>query len=156
MKMLQADVKVSLAVDGSASNDSSNMLEEIRMAMLLARVNAGIEGASQSTEKAPPIMTARQALEMATRGGAAVFGRDDIGSLEVDKSADFIAININQLNYTGAIHDPVAAVVFCSPSKVDYTVVGGKFIVKEGKLTTIDLPLQIEAHNKAAKRLLNT
>lgn len=155
MKMLDNGIKVSLGVDGSASNDSSNLLEEIRMTMLLARVNAGLEGASLSSERAPEIMTARQAIEIATRGGAAVLGRSDIGSLETGKSADFFAININQLNYTGAIHDPVAAAVFCSPTKVDYTVVGGKFVVKEGLLTTIDLHRQIEIHNKAARRLLN-
>jgi len=151
---LQAGVKVGLGVDGSASNDSSHMLAEARQAMLLARLRAGLEGASLSQEGAPALMTARQSLELATRGGAAVLGRTDIGSLEAGKCADFIAINLNRLEYSGALHDPVAAVLFCSPLNVDYTVVGGKFIVKEGQLLTLDLPRHIEKHNLAARRLL--
>jgi len=151
---LQAGVKVGLGVDGSASNDGSHMLAEARQAMLLARLRAGLEGASLSQEGAPALMTARQSLELATRGGAAVLGRTDIGSLEAGKCADFIAINLNRLEYSGALHDPVAAVLFCSPLNVDYTVVGGKFIVKEGQLLTLDLPRHIEKHNLAARRLL--
>jgi 8-oxoguanine deaminase len=151
---LQAGVKVGLGVDGSASNDSSHMLAEARQAMLLARLRAGLEGASLSQEGAPALITARQSLELATRGGAAVLGRTDIGSLEAGKCADFVAINLNRLEYSGALHDPVAAVLFCSPLNVDYTVVGGKFIVKEGQLLTLDLPRHIEKHNLAARRLL--
>jgi len=100
-------------------------------------------------------MSARQTLELATRGGAAVLGREDIGSLEVGKAADFIAINLERIDYAGALHDPVAALVFCAPVKVDYNVVGGKVIVEDGQLTTADLPVLIEEHNRAAKRLLN-
>ena len=100
-------------------------------------------------------MTARQSLELATRGGAAVLGREDIGSLEVGKAADFIAINLDRIDYAGALHDPVAAVLFCAPVKVDYNVVGGKFIVQNGNLTTADLPVLVEEHNQAAKRLLS-
>ena len=154
MDMISRGVNVGLGVDGSASNDSSNMLTETRQAMLIARLRAGLEGASLSTENAPPLMTARQALEIATRGSAAVLGRNDIGSLEVGKCADFFAINLNQLEYTGALHDPVAAVVFCSAVKVDYTVVGGSFIVKEGELITAETPTLIERHNEAARKLL--
>lgn len=154
LDMLQAGVKVGVGVDGSASNDSSHMLEEVRQSMLAARVRAGMMGASKSGDSAPPVMTARQALEIATRGGAAVLGRTDIGSLEVGKAADFFAINLNRLDYAGALHDPVAATVFCAPVKADYTVVGGKVVVQEGQLTTIELPSQIEQHNNAARRLL--
>jgi cytosine/adenosine deaminase-related metal-dependent hydrolase len=100
-------------------------------------------------------MTGRQALKLATRGGAAVLGREDIGSLEPGKAADFIAINLNSIDYAGAMHDPVAALTFCAPPKVDYNVVGGKFIVKEGQLTTADVPVLVEEHNQAATRLLN-
>jgi cytosine/adenosine deaminase-related metal-dependent hydrolase len=153
-KMLTAGVKVGLGVDGSASNDSSHMLAEARQAMLLSRLDAGLRGASLSEESAPELMTARQALEVATRGGAAVLGRDDIGSLEVGKCADFFAVNLNQLDFAGGLHDPLAALVFCSPAKADYTVVGGKFIVKEGQMQTVELPILIEKHNRAAKRLL--
>lgn len=151
---LRAGVKVGLGVDGSASNDGSHMLAEARQAMLLARLGAGLAGASLSTEDAPPLLTARQALELATRGGAAVLGRSDIGSLEVGKCADFIAYDLNRLEYTGALHDPVAALVFCQPRNTDYTVVQGKYVVKQGMLATLDLSRQIETHNQAAARLL--
>ncbi len=155
LKMLARGVKVGLGVDGSASNDGSNLLEEARQAMLVARLKAGLEGASLSHADAPPLMTARQALEIATRGGAAVLGRQDIGSLEVGKCADFVAINLNRLDYAGALHDPVAAVLFCAPVRVDYTVVGGRFVVKQGKLANIDEGALVQRHNQAARRLLN-
>jgi cytosine/adenosine deaminase-related metal-dependent hydrolase len=99
-------------------------------------------------------MTARTALEIATRGGAAVLGRADIGSLETGKCADFFAINLNRLDYAGALHDPVAAVVFCAPVRADWTVVGGRVVVKEGNMVTLDLPRLIERHNQAARRLV--
>ena len=155
LDLTAAGVDVGLGVDGSASNDGSHMIEEARQAMLLARLRAGIKGASRSGEENAPIMSARQVLELATRGGAAVLGRKDIGSLEPGKAADFTAINLNRIDYAGALHDPVAAVIFCAPVKVDYTVVGGKLVVKEGKLTTLELPKLIETHNQAAARLLN-
>ncbi len=151
----KAGVKVGLGVDGSASNDSSHMLAEARQAMLLARLRAGILGASLSSEASMPIMSAREALELATRGGADVLGRTDVGSLEVGKCADFISLDLNRLDYTGGLHDPVAALVLCSPQKVDNNVVGGNFIVKDGELTTLDLRSQINKHNQAATRLLD-
>jgi cytosine/adenosine deaminase-related metal-dependent hydrolase len=154
VEMLQAGVKVGLGVDGSASNDGSHMLGEARQALLASRVRAGLLGASLSGEGVPPLLTARQALEVATRGSAAVLGRRDIGSLEPGKCADFFAVNLNQLDYAGALHDPVAAVIFCAPVRADYTVVGGKFVVKAGQLITLDLPCQVEQHNRAARRLM--
>jgi cytosine/adenosine deaminase-related metal-dependent hydrolase len=155
LEMLRAGVKVGLGVDGSASNDGSHMLAEARQAMLLARVRAGISGASLSNVAAPEIMTARQALEIATRGSAAVLGRADIGSLEAGKCADFFTVNLNQLPFAGGLHDPVAALVFCAPVQADTTVVAGKFVVKGGRLATIDLPRLVEAHNRAASRLVS-
>lgn len=152
-ELMHAGVNVGLGVDGSASNDGSHLLAEARQAMLLARLRAGLEGASLSSTGGE-ILTARQALELATRGGAAVLGRKDLGSLEVGKCADFVAINLNRLDYAGALHDPVAAVVFCQPQTVDYNVVHGKLVVKQGKLVGLDLPKHIEAHNRAARRLL--
>ncbi len=152
-EFLSAGVKLGLGVDGSASNDSSHMLAEARQAMLLARLRAGVEGASLSGS-VKPILTARQALEIATSGGARVLGRKDIGSLEAGKCADFIAINLNRLEYAGALHDPLSAVLFCAPVKVDFNIVGGKFIVKNGELVTLDLPNHILKHNEAAKRLM--
>jgi len=154
LEMIGAGVKVGLGVDGSASNDGSHLLGETRQAMLVSRVRAGLSGASLSTLSAPPLMTARQALDITTRGGAAVLGRSDIGSLEPGKCADFAAIHLNRLEYAGALHDPVAALVFCSPVTVDYTIVGGKVIVKEGQLVTLDAPVLVEKHNQAARQLL--
>ena len=154
VQMLQAGVKVGLGVDGSASNDGSHLLEEVRQAMLVARVRAALQGASLSGEASPPLMTARQALEIATRGSATVLGRSDLGSLEPGKCGDFFAVKLERLEYAGALHDPVAALVFCSPIQADYTVVGGKFVVKEGHLLSVDLPQLVKQHNQAARRLL--
>jgi cytosine/adenosine deaminase-related metal-dependent hydrolase len=155
LEMLTMGVNVGLGVDGSASNDSSHLLAEARQAMLLSRVGAGVMGASRSSDDAPPLMTARQALEIATRGGAAVLGRDDIGSLEVGKCADLFAINLHRIDYAGALHDPVAAALFCTPQKVDLNIVGGKVIVKDAQMVTVDEPTLIRKHNQAAARLVN-
>lgn len=154
LEMRSAGVKVGLGVDGSASNDSSNLLEETRQAMLVSRVRAGMMGASLSGEAAPPLMAARTALDIATRGSAAVLGRKDIGSLEPGKCADFFAINLNSIDYAGALHDPVAALVFCAPRRADYTVVGGEMIVKEGRMVTVDERVIIDQHNALAHQLL--
>lgn len=151
-EFMAAKVNVGLGVDGSASNDGSHMLAEARQAMLLARVRAGLMGASLSSSDVP-VFTARQALELGTRGGAAVLGRKDIGSLEPGKCADFISIKLNKLEFAGGLHDPVAAVVLCSPQHVDWNVVDGKVVVKNGDLVGVDLPHLIEQHNKAASRL---
>ena len=155
VEMLTEGVDVGLGVDGSASNDGSNLLAETRFSMLLSRVGAGEAGFSLSSDNLPPLMTARTALEMATRGGAAVLGRKDIGSLESGKCADFFALDLNKIEFAGGLHDPVASVVFCSPTKASHTAVGGKLVVKDGQLTTIDLPTHIEKHNAAARRLLS-
>ncbi|MBI5963859.1 MAG: 8-oxoguanine deaminase [Chloroflexi bacterium] len=152
---LKAGVNVGLGVDGSASNDGSHLLAEVRNAMLVSRVNDGMTGFSLSDDPSRKLMTARDALHLGTRGGAAVLGRSDIGSLEAGKCADFFAVNLNRIGYAG-MHDPVAAVVFGQPVNVDYTVVGGKFIVKEGRLVTVDERKLVEKHNKAAKRLLSS
>ena len=148
-----AGVNVGLGVDGSASNDGSHLLAEVRNATLLSRVKEGITGYSLSDDPNRKLMTAREALYLGTRGGAAVLGRKDIGSLEVGKCADFFAVNLNRIEFAG-MHDPVSAIVFGQPVRVDYNVVGGKFIVKEGQLVTVDERKLIEKHNKAAKRLL--
>jgi len=153
-EMMAKGVKIGLGVDGSASNDSSHMLSEVRQAMLLARLREGAEGASLSSGGAH-FLTARQALELATLGGAAVLGRDDIGSLQPGKCADFIAIDLNRIEYAGGLHDPLAAIVFCSPQKVDQSFVHGKQIIKNGKLLGLDLIDQVRRHNQAAARLFN-
>ena len=149
-----AGVNVGLGVDGSASNDGSHLLAEVRNAMLVSRVKEGLTGYSLSNDPDRKLMTAREALYLGTRGGAAVLGRNDIGSLEVGKCADFFAIDLNRIGFTG-MHDPVSAVVFGQPVNADYTVVGGKFVVKEGQLCNVDERKLIEKHNKAATRLLS-
>jgi 8-oxoguanine deaminase len=155
LDMVLRGVRVGLGVDGSASNDGSNLLEEVRQAMMVARLRSGLGGASLSGNASPPLMAARQALEIATRGGAAVLRRPDLGSSEPGKCADFFAIDLNRLDYAGALHDPVAALVFCAPVRADYTVVGGRFVVKEGQLVNIDQNKLVEAHNKAARELVD-
>jgi cytosine/adenosine deaminase-related metal-dependent hydrolase len=142
-RMRKAGVRVGLGVDGSASNDGNQMIGEARQALMLARI--GAQSAS--------IMTAREALEIATLGGASVLGRDDIGSLAPGMAADFIAINLNCLGYAGALHDPVAAVVLCTPVNVDYSVINGRIIVREGQLNHIDLNKVITQHNAYAYQL---
>jgi 8-oxoguanine deaminase len=154
MKLLKAGVNVGLGVDGSASNDGSHLLEETRQAMLVARLDVGLNQASTAPDATQNLMTARQALEIATRGGAAVLGRNDIGSLEAGKCVDFIAIDLNRLEYAGALHDPVAAAVFCAPVHVDFNVVGGKLIVDQGQLQTVDYASLTLEHNRYAYDLL--
>jgi 8-oxoguanine deaminase len=150
----KAGVNVGLGVDGSASNDGSHLLAEARNAMLVSRVKEGLTGYSLSADPNRKLMTAREALYLGTRGGAAVLGRKDIGSLEPGKCADFFAVDLNRIQFTG-MHDPVSAIVFGQSVNVDYTVVNGKFVVKEGQLVTVDEKKLIEKHNKAAKRLLS-
>jgi cytosine/adenosine deaminase-related metal-dependent hydrolase len=144
VEMLKAGVKVGLAVDGSASNDSSNMLGEARQALLLQRVRYGADSIS-----------AEEVLEMATKGGAKVLGREDIGSLEPGKAADFIGIRLERLEYAGAsVHDPVASLVFCSPVNVDLAVVNGRVVVEDGELLTVDLDEIVRRHNAIARRMV--
>ncbi|MGA9532661.1 MAG: 8-oxoguanine deaminase, partial [Anaerolineales bacterium] len=152
MRYRQAGVNVGLGVDGSASNDSSHMLAEARMAMMLARVGAAPMSVG---DEQGPIMTARQALELATLGGAAILGRNDVGALEVGKCADFVAIDLERIGYAGAQEDPLAATVFCDPVEVDYNFVHGRAVVEEGKLVGVDTKQLIVEHNRASKRLLN-
>jgi cytosine/adenosine deaminase-related metal-dependent hydrolase len=144
-KMVDAGVPVGLGVDGSASNDGAHMLGEVRQAMLLQRVGFG-----------PDAMTARQALELATLGGAKVLNRDDIGALKPGMSADIVMFKLDQIGFAGALHDPVAALVFCTPANVNYSIINGKVVVKDGILQTIDLPLVIEHHNRLAAKLALT
>ncbi len=150
-RYLAAGVNVGLGVDGSASNDGSHMLGEARQAMLLSRVGAAV---APSIDPARGLLSARQALELATLGGAAVLGRDDLGSLAPGKCADFIAIRLDRLDYAGALHDPVAAAVFCTPARMDHVYVHGRPVVSAGELVTLDRGRLVEAHNRAARRLV--
>jgi cytosine/adenosine deaminase-related metal-dependent hydrolase len=143
--MLEQGVQVGLGVDGAASNDGSNLLREARAACLVARVAAHDAAA----------MTPRQALALATRGGAAVLGRDDIGHLAVGMSADFVALDVDQPHFAGAQWDLVAAVILCQPQGVDYSFVNGRRIVDRGRLTTLDLGALVERTNAAVGALIN-
>lgn len=145
---LAGGVRLGLGVDGSASNDGSHLLDEVRQAMLLSRL------AASPTLEGGQLLTARQALGIATRGGAAVLGRSDIGYLAPGMAADLVAIDLNRVGFAGALHDPVAAVVFCRPPNVDYSFVHGKRIVDGGRLTTLELEPVLERHNKAAARIV--
>jgi cytosine/adenosine deaminase-related metal-dependent hydrolase len=141
--MLAAGVPVGLGVDGSASNDAGHLLGEARQAMLLARVGHG-----------PAAMTARQALEIATLGGARVLGRDDIGALAPGMAADLVAFDVAGLAQAGAEGDPVAALVFCTPGRAALSVINGRVVVREGRLLTLDERAQAAAQRAAARAIL--
>jgi len=143
-KMLDEGVTVSLGVDGSASNDSSDMLGELRQCLLIHRIKSGIES-----------MPVDDVLWMATRGGAEVLGRDDMGSIEIGKAADIILIDTKKLGYAGGMHDPVAALLFSGDSHiVDTTIVNGKILVQDGKLLNLNEEKVIEKANKIASEML--
>lgn len=139
--MRDAGVKVGLGVDGSASNDAGNLAAEMRMAMLLQRVSRGADA-----------MSTREALEIATLGGARVLGRGDCGSLEPGKRADIALWDLRGIEAAGA-WDPVAALVLCGPQRVRDLWVEGRHVVRDGHIATIDLALAIERQNRLAARL---
>jgi cytosine/adenosine deaminase-related metal-dependent hydrolase len=143
-RMIARRVPVGLGVDGSASNDSGNMLGEARQAMLLQRVGLG-----------PSAMTARQALELATIGGARVLGRDDIGSLAPGMAADLAAFDLRGPDTAGALHDPAAALVFCAPARSSWVVINGRVVVEGGRLVTVDLRSVVERHNRLSLELVS-
>jgi cytosine/adenosine deaminase-related metal-dependent hydrolase len=146
--MRDAGVSVGIGVDGSASNDGGHLLAEARMAMLLQRVAHGaVEG--------PGAMSARQALELATLGGARVLGRDDIGALAPGMAADLVAFPLDVIGLAGAGHDPLAALLFCQVPRVGFSVIDGRVVVREGRLTTLDEPRLIERHRRLAKALMS-
>jgi cytosine/adenosine deaminase-related metal-dependent hydrolase len=145
-QMRDQGVRVGLGVDGSASNDSGHLLQETRLAMLMQRINGTPD---------PARMDAREALEIATRGGASVLGRDDIGVLAPGMAADFVAYRIDSPSLAGAQHDLTAAIVFSPPDQVDLSVINGRIIVEDGHLLTVDLPVVIENHNRFAADLIN-
>ena len=137
-------VNVSLGVDGSASNDTSNMIREVRQAMLLQRVRYGADA-----------MTARDALALATIGGARVLGREaEIGSIEVGKAADLVAFDITGIPFAGAHSDPVASVVHCAAQGVDLAIVNGEIRVRDGRLVDESLYALVPRHNAIARRLV--
>jgi len=139
-----AGMRVGLGVDGSASNDGSHMLDEVRHAMLLQRVAHGAAA-----------MSAREALRLATRGGAEVLGRDDIGALGPGMAADVIGVRVDDLATAGgSIHDPLASLVFCRIPNVDLSIVNGTARVRDGRLVDVDVPALVGAHERAARALV--
>ncbi len=143
-QMLDERVKVALGVDGSASNDSGHLLGEARQALLLQRAGGD-----------PAALTAREALEAATLGGASVLGRQDIGRIAAGMSADIVAFRLDTLSLAGALADPLAALVFCQPSQVDLSIINGRVLVEDGMLNAVDLPALIEKHNNLSRQLIN-
>jgi len=141
--MRDAGVRVGLGVDGSASNDSGHLLTEARQAMLLQRVGGN-----------PAALGAVEALEIATLGGAAVLGRDDIGALAPGMAADFIGYRLERLDFAGALHDPLAALVFCTPQKVDLSVINGQVRVQDGHIVGLDLLPLIRRHNQLSHAMM--
>jgi len=151
--MLDAGVPVGLGVDGSASNDAAHLLDEARQAMLVARVRRSLE--PFGCDHGPRDMTARDALAVATRGGARVLGRDDIGHLAPGMAADLAVFDLRSPRMAGgAVHDPVAALLFCGSPRAAFTVVNGRVVVRDGQPTGVDLPMLIERHDQLAARLV--
>lgn len=142
-ELVDAGVPVGIGVDGSASNDGGHMLGEVRQALLVARGRGG-----------PGAMTAREALRLGTRGGAACLGRDDLGSIEPGKRADLALFDRTGLATAGAEADPVAGIVLAWPQRVRHLLVEGRFVVRDGALATVDeATLAAEAH-ATARRIL--
>jgi len=142
-QMRQSGVKVGIALDGSASNDSNDLLLEARMALLLQRVDQGASA-----------FTVLDALELATLGSAAVIGRDDLGQLAPGKAADFIGVRLDRLELAGgAVHDPIAALLLCTPHGVDLSVINGRVVVRSGRLEGIEIEPLIERHNQLARAM---
>ena len=139
-EMVDAGVRVGLGVDGSASNERGDLLFEVKQALLVARARGG-----------PEAMTVREALRVGTRGGADVLGRTDIGSIEPGKAADLAVWRTDGLEFGGA-DDPVAALVFSAPHRVDRLYVGGEEVVRDGRLARADQEEIAREHRRAAAR----
>jgi 8-oxoguanine deaminase len=142
-EMVEMGIRVGLGVDGSASNDSSDMLGELRNCFLLNR----LRGSSA--------ITARETIRLGTRGGADLLGRDDIGVLEPGRAADLVGIRVSTICRAGAVHDYTASLVLCGcDHSVDLNIVDGRVVVRDGRLLTIDEEEVTREANKAALRLL--
>lgn len=157
-EMLDAGVTVGLGVDGSASNDTSNMFLEARLGQLLQRVAparylSATPGGRGGFGGTPTALSARETLTMATRGGARLLGRDDIGHLAPGMSADFIAMDMHQLGLSGAERDPLAAMILCGPFKVDHSFINGVQVIADGAFTAFDIEAALADHRKTMRRL---
>ncbi len=161
-KMLDAGVPIGLGVDGSASNDGAHLLNEARQAMLLARVAQAMAPPRQENGRTvfgcdlgPAEMTPRDALRLATRGGAQVLGRaHELGQITAGFCADIAMFRTDTLSMAGgAVHDPVGALLLCASDHADYTIVNGRVVVRQGEITTVDMGPLIERHNQLALQL---
>ena len=153
-KLIDGGVRVGIGVDGCASNDGAHMIAEARQAMLLARVGRSLQpfGCDDGSRE----LSARDALRLATRGGASVLGRDDIGVIAPGMAADLALFRTDTLAMAGgAVHDPVAALMFCASPRAEYTIVNGRVVVREGQLATVELGPLIARHNGMALQLAN-
>ena len=139
--MEEAGMRVGLGVDGSASNDCSNLMQEVRAAFLLQRNRYGVKKVSH-----------KDALRWATKGSAACVGRTDIGEIAVGKMADFALFKLDELRFSGS-GDPLAALVLCGAHRADRVMVGGRWIVENGQLPGLDLADLIRRHSAAARKL---
>jgi cytosine/adenosine deaminase-related metal-dependent hydrolase len=146
--MLDKEVRVGLGVDGSASNDGNHMLGEARQAMLLQRV--GWPGFESRADR----LTAREALALATVGGAKILRRDDIGELSPGKAADFVAFRVDDLTHAGALSDPVAALLTCAPPKAWLSVINGRVVVEAGQFIPFELQPVVETHNRLSREMM--
>jgi len=164
-KMVDAGVPVGLGVDGSASNDAAHLLNEARQAMLLARVGRAMQAPEirdgrtfLGCDLGPAEMTPRDALRLGTRGSAAVLGRArDIGQITPGYCADLALFKMDSLGFAGgAVHDPVGALLLCASAQANHVVVNGRVVVDAGHLTTVDLPVLIEQHNRLAVQLVRS
>ena len=154
-RMLDAGVPVGLGVDGCASNDAGHMVNEARQALLLARVGRSLE--PFGCDKGPTDMNARDALAMATRGGAKVLGRTDIGHIAPGMCADLALFDLGTLAFAGgAVHDPVGALLLCASPLAAWTIVDGRVVVRQGQLATVDTGPLVERHNRLALLLQST
>ena len=153
-RLLNAQVPVGLGVDGSASNDAAHMVNEARQAMLLARLRKSLE--PFGCDAAPLEMTARDALRLATRGGAEVLGRqNDIGQITPGYAADLAMFDVNTLPMAGgAVHDAVGSLLLCASAPARHTMVHGRMVVRNGQLATVDLGPLVERHNRLAQQLV--
>ncbi len=141
-EMVDKNVRVGLGVDGSASNDGNHMLAETRLAMLLQRV--GWPGFESHANR----FTAREALELATLGGAQVLRRNDVGALSPGMAADLVAFRVDDLAHAGGRADPVASLLTCAPTQAWLTIINGEIIVRDGQFLPFELEPMIERHNQ--------
>ncbi len=147
-EMVDQDIRVGLGVDGSASNDANQMLGEARLAMLLQRV--GWPGFESRADR----FTAREALELATVGGARVLRRDDVGVLAPGKAADVVAFRVDDIAHAGGLADPVASLLTCAPGQVWLSIINGRIVVEDGRFLPFEVEPLIKTHNRLSLEMM--